>query len=61
MDLSNDLPPMMHSEQAIEAYYNIKVTPWLEISPDFQIVVNPGGSDAQDVSLVYGLRMRFEL
>ncbi len=61
MDLSNDLPPMMHSEQAIECYYNIKVTPWLELSPDFQIVVNPGGSDAQDVSLVYGLRMRFEL
>ncbi len=61
MDLSNDLPPSMFAEQGIECYYNIRVTPWLEISPDLQIIVNPGGSDAQDVALVYGLRMRFEL
>lgn len=61
MDLSNDLPPMMHSEQAIECFYNIQITPWLHISPDLQVVINPGGSDAHDVALVYGLRMHFDL
>jgi len=35
-NLSDDLPGILgaHSEQDIELYYNIEVTPWLHISPD---------------------------
>lgn len=57
MDLSNDLPSIFHSEQGIECFYNIEVTPWLHIAPDLQVIVNPGGTDMQDVAVVYGLRM----
>jgi porin len=61
VDLSNDLPTIFHSEQGIEAYYNIEVTPWLHISPDLQVIVNPGGTDLNDVSVVYGIRMHMNL
>jgi porin len=59
VDLSNDLPSFlgMHSEQGVEAYYNVEITPWLHVSPDLQIIVNPGGGD-NDVAVVYGLRMQ---
>lgn len=60
MDLSNDLPAPFQNEQAIECYYNIEITPWLHISPDFQIVIDPGGANGRD-ALVYGLRMHFTL
>lgn len=47
----------VHSEQGVELYYNIQVTPWLSITPDFQIIINPGGGfQDRDVALVYGLR-----
>lgn len=61
VDLSNDMPAGYHSEQGIECYYSIEVTPWLHISPDLQIIVDPGGSNANDVSLVYGFRMQMKL
>jgi len=61
LDLSNDLPAQFHSEQGIEMYYSIEVFPWLHISPDFQIIMNPGGGDFHDCSLVYGLRMHMNL
>ncbi len=61
LDLSNHMPAMFHSEQGIEAYYNIEITPWLHLSPDFQIVTNPGGTDDHDVALVYGLRLQMSL
>ncbi|HOA72595.1 MAG TPA: carbohydrate porin [Phycisphaerae bacterium] len=60
-DLSNDMPYWFHSEQGIEAYYNIQITPWLHISPDLQVIVNPGGTGEHDVALVYGLRVQMAL
>ncbi|MBN1491839.1 MAG: carbohydrate porin, partial [Phycisphaerae bacterium] len=61
LDLSNDLPSVFHSEQGIECYYNFEVTPWMHITPDLQIIVNPGGTDFNDVAVVYGLRMEMNL
>jgi porin len=58
-NLSDDLPSSLgvHSEQGVEAYYNIEITPWLHITPDLQIIVNPGGGFGdRDVAIVYGLR-----
>ena len=40
----------------METYYNIEITPWLHITPDLQVIVDPGGSDRHDVAVVYGLR-----
>jgi porin len=61
LDLSNKLPPQFHSEQGIECYYNIEITPWLHITPDLQVITNPGGTDFHDVAVVYGLRMHMSL
>ncbi|MBI4578723.1 MAG: carbohydrate porin [Planctomycetes bacterium] len=61
VDLSNDMPYWFHSEQGIECYYNVEITPWLHISPDLQVIVNPGGTSANDVSIVYGFRMQMNL
>jgi len=55
-DLSDRLVRFdLHSEQGIELYYNIEVTPWLHITPDLQVIINPGGGD-NDVAIVYGMR-----
>ncbi|HSA27657.1 MAG TPA: carbohydrate porin [Phycisphaerae bacterium] len=48
----------LHSEQGVEAYYNIEITPWCHISPDLQVIVDPGGASGPDVAVVYGLRMQ---
>jgi len=61
LDLSNDLPYMFHSEQGVECYYNIEIAPWLHITPDLQVIMNPGGTDDNDVSVVYGMRMQMNL
>jgi porin len=61
LDLSHRLPSIFHSEQGIEAYYNIEITPWLHITPDLQIIVNPGGADMKDTSVVYGIRAQISL
>jgi len=60
-DLSNRLPSILHSEQGIECYYNIEVTPWLHISPDIQLIMDPGGTDEHKAALVWGFRMQMSL
>ncbi len=46
-------------ETVYELFYSIAVTPWCTISPDIQIITNPGGTkDARD-ALVGGLSAKF--
>lgn len=62
VDLSNRLPPCMHSEQGVECFYNIEITPWLHVSPDVQVVIDPGGGlDGHDVAVVGGVRIQMNL
>lgn len=61
LDFSGDLPSLLglSHEQGVELYYNIEVTPWLHITPDVQVIFNPGGGsgfDDRDTSFAYGLR-----
>lgn len=45
-------------ETVYELFYAIAVTPWLTITPDVQLITNPGGNrDARD-ALVGGLRVK---
>ncbi len=60
LNLNDGLPGLLNvsSEQGVELFYNIEVTPWLHITPDFQVIVDPGGGfQDRDVALVYGLRV----
>ena len=59
LNLNDGLPGLLgiHSEQGIELYYNVEVTKWLHITPDLQVIINPGGGfQDRDVALVYGIR-----
>lgn len=58
-DTSGSLDSLLgtHSEQGIELFYNIEVTPWLRITPDLQIIIDPGaGYRDRQTAIVYGLR-----
>jgi len=57
--LSDDLSSILgvESEQGVEAFYNFEVFTWLQITPDLQVIVDPGGVSDNDVSFVYGLRV----
>ncbi len=61
MDLSDRLPPMIHSEHGIECYYSIQLTGWMTLSPDLQIIMNPGGTSDRDVAVVWGFRVQMNL
>jgi len=57
--MSDDIADFLDldSEQGIELFYNIEVTPWLHITPDIQYIIDPGGG-AEDDALVCGVRMQ---
>lgn len=47
--------PNRGNEFVVEATYQAQVTPWFELQPDLQFVVQPGGGDALPDALVIGL------
>ncbi|MBN1490146.1 MAG: carbohydrate porin, partial [Phycisphaerae bacterium] len=47
-------------ETVYELYYAIQITPWCAITPDVQVITNPGGTkDARD-ALVGGVRVKID-
>lgn len=44
-------------ESVVEAYYNAKITPWLNVSPIIQYIANPGGSNTTKDAILFGLRV----
>ena len=60
--LSEDLPNPFHlldDSQGCELFYNIEITPWIHITPDFQII-NPSLSTAE-TAYVAGMRAKINL
>ena len=45
-----------HHETVLEATYQVAVTDWLSVQPDFQYVINPGGTDDTQNAVVIGVR-----
>jgi len=41
----------------VELYYNFQVTPWLNVTPDFQIIRPGAGAISTDAAFTYGLRV----
>jgi porin len=48
-------------ERVVEVYYNVQVTPWLHISPDLQVVSNPGGDEKNGDAVVAGIRVQLDI
>lgn len=63
INATDDLPVAlgMDAEQGTELFYNFQVTPWLNISPSLQVIVDPGaGFRDRDVAVVYGMRAQMK-
>jgi len=60
---SNELPSIVKrnlledTEQGAELYYNICLTPWMQITPDLQIIES-GAKSVDNTIVVGGLRMQ---
>ncbi len=48
----------LRNEQGVEVYYNARVTPWFQLTPDLQ-VIDPFQKQA-DTALLFGLRARID-
>lgn len=48
-------------EQTLEAYYRVQLGRYLQVSPDFQFIQNPGYNRDRGPVEVYGLRIRLSL
>lgn len=46
-----------HRETVLELYYSVQILPWLNVSPDFQWILRPGGENGRD-AFVAGLRLQ---
>lgn len=45
------------NETIFELYYEIKVNEWCSVTPDLQVILNPGASQANDTAVVMGLKL----
>ena len=64
VNFSDNLPDLLgvDSEQGVELFYNIEVAPGINITPDIQVIMDPGGGFRdRDVAIVYGIRMQMSL
>lgn len=52
--------PALREERGIEVFYNAQITPYLQITPDIQVVFDPANSTANS-EVVIGLRLRLAL
>jgi len=48
-------------EQVLEVYYRIQLGPYVQLSPDFQFIQNPGYNQDRGPVEVYGLRLRLSI
>jgi porin len=50
--------PDFEGETGIELYYKIVLAPWLHVTPDVQLIVDPGGDRSSRDAVVLALRLR---
>ena len=62
MGLSDDLSDqfnILDDSQGGEVFYNIEVTPWLHVTPDFQII--DASLERIDTAYIAGIRVKVDL
>lgn len=60
-NFSDQLPNILkiHSEQGVEAFYNIELRPGVRLTPDLQVIMDPGGGRGNsDTAIVASLRLQ---
>jgi porin len=57
LEINQPEDPRRSSHEAVlELTYKAQITPWFTLQPDFQYIINPGGSAQNDDAVVIGLR-----
>ncbi len=56
---SNESPTIDSYELAIEGFYKCRLTPWFNVQPDLQFIINPGGTGKSN-ALVMTLRAELD-
>jgi len=59
LNMSNEFPQTLNlsSEQGVELFYNVEVTPWFHLTPDVQVIVDPGaGAGDREPAIAFGVR-----
>ncbi len=56
-----EIQPLADRESIWELYYRIQVFPWMEVTPDVQVIANPGGLKSARDAIVGGVRVRVTL
>lgn len=59
--LREEMNPLVDRETVYEVYYAIQVAPWLIVSPDIQVITNPGGLKTARDALIGGIRAKISL
>ncbi|RJP25344.1 MAG: hypothetical protein C4520_02605 [Candidatus Abyssobacteria bacterium SURF_5] len=57
--INDDVEPD-DTETLVEAYYSIALNEWLRLSPDIQLISNPGGNDDNDTIIILGTRAQVD-
>ena len=59
LNFSDDIPKLfnVNSTQGVELFYNIQITPWLTVTPDLQVLHDPGGNNDRNTAIVGGIRI----
>jgi carbohydrate-selective porin OprB len=49
------------AETLFELYYDIKISEWCRLTPDLQVILNPGANTGNDVAVLLGLKLCLNL
>jgi porin len=60
-DYDDEQPDDLDREIGAELYYSVQVTPWLAVTPDFQIIDAPGGRSSSSDVWLFVMRGRVAL
>lgn len=58
---SNPADSSLDDQEMIDSYYRIQLTPEMQLSPTFQVIIDPVRNDSEDVVYVWGIRTRIEI
>jgi porin len=59
VQLSNQSTTVDRYELAIEGFYKLRITPWFDVQPDLQYIINPGGTGRPN-ALVMTVRVEID-
>jgi porin len=57
-DLQDASTERLEREMGLEVYYRIEALPWLDVTPDFQFIADPGARRSVANAVIFGLRAR---